>query len=77
MGDHPAIAIQVRDNRPGFAPEQREHAFEPFHSTKTTGTGLGLGIARRIVEAHGGTLAIEASTEGGATIRLVLPRKQG
>ena len=77
QGERPALRVTVRDNGPGFTPEQREHAFEPFHTTKAKGTGLGLAIAKRIVEAHGGTIAVEASAAGGATIGLVLPQKQG
>ena len=46
----------VEDSGPGIPPEQRETIFEPLYTTRSEGVGLGLGIAREIVEAHGGTL---------------------
>jgi PAS domain S-box-containing protein len=70
----PALAIAVRDNGPGLSPEQRRRIFEPFFTTKTKGTGLGMAIAQRIVQAHGGQIAVGAPEEGGAEIRLLLPR---
>src|SRR5262249_24882468 len=53
-----ALRLSVRDNGPGLSPEQRQRIFDPFFTTKTKGTGLGMAIASRIVEAHGGTLAV-------------------
>ena len=53
------IVIQVHDHGPGFPPGIGEQLFEPFFSTKTEGTGMGLAIARSIVEAHGGTLGVK------------------
>src|SRR5262249_31868393 len=54
----PALRIVVRDNGPGLTPEQQQRIFEPFYTTKTKGTGLGMAIAKRIVEAHGGQIAV-------------------
>ncbi len=51
-----ALQVAVRDNGPGLTPEQRARIFEPFYTTKTKGTGLGMAIAKRIVEAHGGQI---------------------
>lgn len=76
IGERPAVRLRVRDNGPGFTREQREHAFEAFHTTKAKGTGLGLAIAKRLVEAHDGTISIEESGEAGATVSFVLPRKR-
>jgi signal transduction histidine kinase len=56
-------------------PDVREKVFEPFFTTKHRGTGLGLPIARRIVEAHGGTLEIDNPEAGGTTVLISLPAK--
>ncbi|MBI1315198.1 PAS domain-containing protein [bacterium] len=52
------IHVAVRDNGPGLTPEVRTRMFEPFFTTRTQGTGLGLPISRRIVEAHGGRIEV-------------------
>jgi signal transduction histidine kinase len=70
----PALRIAVRDNGPGLTPEQRQLAFEPFYTTKTKGTGLGLASARRIVEAHGGQIAVGENGGPGAEFVVLLPR---
>jgi PAS domain S-box-containing protein len=70
----PAIRIALRDHGPGLSPEQRQRLFEPFFTTKTRGTGLGMPIAKRIVEAHGGTIAPGEGDGPGAEIVLTLPR---
>jgi len=64
--------IAIEDSGPGIAPEQREKIFEPFVSTRGNGTGLGLSVAREIVEAHGGTLRCVESTNG-ARFEIELP----
>ena len=51
----------------------RERAFEPFFSTKHRGSGLGLSIAKRVVELHGGRVAIVCPEEGGTRVVLDLP----
>jgi signal transduction histidine kinase len=71
----PAVRLAVRDNGPGLTPEQRQRIFEPFFTTKTKGTGLGMAIARRIVEAHGGTIGAASAPGHGATIVLTVPRE--
>ena len=70
----PALRIIVRDHGPGLSPEQRQRIFEPFFTTKTRGTGLGMPITKRIVEAHGGTIAVGEGGGVGAEIILTLPR---
>ena len=67
------IVIRVRDHGPGFPPGIGEQLFEPFFSTKAEGTGMGLAIARSIVEAHGGTLRGENCESGGACFTVRLP----
>jgi two-component system sensor kinase FixL len=72
--DQPIICVTVRDNGPGFHPEQRQRVFQPFYTTKTKGTGLGMSIAQRIVEAHGGSMSLGDNTTPGAEVRITLPR---
>jgi hypothetical protein len=61
LDGRPAVRVAVRDNGPGLNPEQRRRIFDPFFTTKTKGTGLGMAIAKRIVEAHGGQIAVAPS----------------
>lgn len=70
----PALEIRMSDNGPGLTPEARVSAFEPFFTTKTKGTGLGMAIARRIVEAHGGEIVIGDATSAGAEFVITLLR---
>ena len=74
LDGRPALRVAVRDNGPGLSPEQRQRIFEPFYTTKTKGTGLGMAIARRIVEAHGGRIAVGERRPAGAEIVITLPR---
>jgi len=68
-----SLRVSVADAGPGMPLEVREKAFEPFFTTKHRGTGLGLPIARRIVEAHGGAMTIDVPPSGGTTISIDLP----
>ena len=70
----PSVEIVIHDNGPGLTPEQRSNLFEPFYTTKTHGTGLGMAIAKRIIEAHEGTIAAGTDSGRGATIWITLPR---
>jgi PAS domain S-box-containing protein len=74
LDGHSALLVTLRDNGPGLDPEQRRRIFEPFFTTKTKGTGLGMAIARRIVDAHGGRIAVSGAEGPGAEIILTLPR---
>lgn len=68
--------ITVADNGVGIDPRYRERVFEMFerlHGQEVPGTGIGLSVARRIVEAHGGTIRLEANTTGGTTVSFTLP----
>ncbi|QDV11578.1 Globin-coupled histidine kinase [Rosistilla oblonga] len=68
-----ALQITVRDNGSGIRPEFRQNAFEPFYTTKSRGSGLGLPICKRIVEAHGGRLGIDPKIVDGTAFLIVLP----
>ena len=65
--------IAMADRGPGMPADVREKAFDAFFTTKHRGTGLGLPIAKRVVEAHGGTIHIDVPPEGGTTISVDLP----
>ena len=67
------VAIRVADTGGGMDPEALARAFEPYFSTKGTGTGLGLPIAKRNVELSGGTIAIESSRDQGTAVTVRLP----
>jgi signal transduction histidine kinase len=72
-------AIVVRDTGPGISPEDLEQIFEPFYRGQAQkaipGTGLGLPIAKRVAEAHGGRIEVETALGKGTALRISLPRK--
>ena len=68
------VRISIWDRGKGIAPEAMEKVFDPFYTTTPEGTGLGLPIARRITQAHGGELEIESTSGEGTTARVSLPR---
>jgi len=65
--------IEIRDRGPGMSEAVLEQALLPFYSTKRSGTGLGLALAREITEAHGGRLRIANREHGGLSVMLILP----
>jgi len=67
------IVLEVRDSGAGMTPATREKVFEPYFSTKAAGTGLGLPIARKIVEDHGGTIRIASEPGRGTRVIIELP----
>jgi signal transduction histidine kinase len=67
------VLIQVRDEGCGIGAADRDRIFDPFFTTKQTGTGLGLSVAHRIVEQHGGILSAEANPDKGTTFSVLLP----
>ena len=74
--DKPWTLVSIHDSGEGFATEILDRLFEPFSSTKETGTGLGMSICRRIVEAHGGVVTASNNPLGGAVISVSLPPVQ-
>lgn len=72
--DRSRVWLRVRDEGPGIDPEIRSKIFEPWVTGKSTGTGLGLPIARKLCEAHGGTLEIEETGARGTSMLVTLPR---
>jgi PAS domain S-box-containing protein len=71
--DDASWVVSIADHGPGMQAEIKDKVFEPFFTTKHRGTGLGLPIARRIVESHGGTIAIDTPAAGGTLVRIALP----
>jgi signal transduction histidine kinase len=67
------LIVTVRDSGPGILPENLERIFEPYFTNRPGGTGLGLALARRIVEEHEGTIKAENHPEGGAQFEISLP----
>jgi signal transduction histidine kinase len=65
--------ITVHDGGPGIPADVRARIFTPFFTTKARGTGLGLPTAKRIVEAHGGSIAVRCPAEGGTTVDMNFP----
>jgi len=65
--------IQVRDSGPGFPEESRHRLFDPFYTTKATGTGLGLHICQTIALQHGGQMEATNHPDGGALVTLFIP----
>jgi two-component system phosphate regulon sensor histidine kinase PhoR len=72
--------IEVQDTGVGIPPVEQIRLFERFYKSdkarRSEGTGLGLAIAKHIVQAHGGTIAVESTVGEGSTFRIVLPNKR-
>jgi len=68
------FVIIIEDNGSGISPEHMGSLFEPYRTTKTSGTGLGLLIVRRIVREHGGEIALESEENQGTRVIIHLPR---
>ncbi|MFQ3295539.1 MAG: signal transduction histidine kinase, partial [Natrialbaceae archaeon] len=70
VGDLGGTGFYVEDDGPGIPPEDREDVFDPGHTTRDEGTGFGLAIVKEIVEAHGWSIAVGESEEGGARFEI-------
>ena len=73
VGSQPAIVVEVTDTGIGMDQEALDKIFEPYFSTKATGTGLGLTIAKRNIELNGGTIAVTSQRGVGTTVTMTLP----
>ncbi len=71
------LSISLRDNGCGMDRETRAHIFDPFFSTKTDGTGLGLAVVKAVVESHQGRIAVFSRPGRGSRFRIFLPCQQG
>jgi two-component system sensor histidine kinase FlrB len=69
------VEFSVHDNGPGIAASIQSRVFEPFFSTRSAGTGLGLAVVKTVAEAHGGALALDSAPDRGTRIRIDLPHQ--
>jgi two-component system sensor histidine kinase PilS (NtrC family) len=69
----PVVRIKITDSGKGIDAESAKHVFEPFWTSKAHGTGLGLAVVYRIIEAHGGSISVESPLYGGCCFTIVLP----
>lgn len=69
------VLVEIQDDGPGMTEETRARIFEPFYSQRRGGTGLGLPIAKLLVEQHGGSVEVLSEPGKGATFRIRLPRQ--
>ena len=67
------LPIAFRDAGPGIPSEIREKIFTPFFTTKRRGSGLGLPTAKRLIEAHHGSISVDCPPAGGTTVSIQLP----
>jgi signal transduction histidine kinase len=65
--------IEIRDTGKGISPKDLALIFEPFYTTKTSGTGLGLSTSKRIIDAHGGKILVESENGKGSRFTILLP----
>jgi two-component system sensor histidine kinase PilS (NtrC family) len=72
-----SVTLAVSDDGPGIPPAELGRIFTPFFTTKASGTGLGLAVVQRIVDAHGGAIAVDAAPGGGARFSIRLPAGRG
>ncbi|MBF0525448.1 MAG: MCP four helix bundle domain-containing protein [Deltaproteobacteria bacterium] len=71
-----AVIVRVRDDGPGIPESVLDKIFQPFFSTKDEGSGLGLSIAKRIIEEHGGRIQVQSGEDQGTTFTIALPFKE-
>jgi len=76
VGTDRFVAVSFRDTGPGIPPEELSSIFEPYHTTKTEGSGLGLMIVQRIVRDHGGQIEVHSEPKKGTTFTVFLPRDE-
>jgi signal transduction histidine kinase len=70
------VCVAVHDNGPGIPPDELASIFDPYYTTKSEGSGLGLWIAQQIATAHGGSLQAQNGPSGGAVLTMRLPLKR-
>ncbi len=71
--DKEVLTLEISNDGEPMTPETLERAFEPFYTTKPKGSGLGLGLVKRVVEEHGGTVELASDSQAGTRVTLHLP----
>ncbi|MBS0208499.1 MAG: HAMP domain-containing histidine kinase [Planctomycetes bacterium] len=74
-----ALVVSIGDTGPGIPPEARRHLFDPFYSGRSAGRGLGFGLSKawRLITLHGGSIAVDEQSSGGARLVVTVPRHHG
>jgi signal transduction histidine kinase len=75
--DESILVTTISDNGPGIRPENRDKIFAPFFTTKSSGSGLGLAVAWKLIKAHGGDIFLGETSGPGATFHILLPARLG
>ena len=68
------MAVEIEDDGPGIPSDVQERMFQPFYSTKSQGTGLGLPLAQQVAAEHGGAVVCRSCVGEGTVFRVTLPR---
>lgn len=68
-----SVIFSVRDSGPGITPDRLKTLFEPFKTTKSGGTGLGLALSKRILDSHKSDIQVESAEGGGTLVRIIFP----
>ena len=76
-GQEGEVLLAIEDDGPGIPPEKMDSIFQVFYSSKPGGTGLGLPIAQRVLEGHGGRIQVESRPGSGTRFTLVFPPRDG
>jgi len=71
------VWLRIRDNGSGIHPDVIDKIFNPFFTTKDKGTGLGLALSKKVVDAHGGSMEVESNSEAGTEFLLIFPKTAG
>jgi signal transduction histidine kinase len=74
--EEPLLEVRVSDDGPGIPDEEKDKIFYPFFTTKTEGSGVGLSMAKKIVDCHRGVIDVDRGPEGGARFTVRLPMTQ-
>ena len=77
VAENSHVESVIADTGPGIPRKELPHVFDPFYTTKSDGTGLGLSVVHSIIQEHGGRVMIDSDTGRGTTVRIQLPLNGG